>query len=130
MSKKRKRQKSQKTRWSQHSAAQKGNKRRLPSLKETEAYIKEHNLEVMNPLSDFGLKRLLASERNTLSPVQMRFYEECQINNFTDMEKQDYVKSLMEYPSVQEMVDCERADAKTAAADTSPRPTAIPWRHP
>jgi len=28
------------------------------------------------------------------------------------MEKQDYVKSLMEYPSVQEMVDCERADAK------------------
>ena len=285
MSKRRKRQKSQKTKWSQHSATEKGNRRRLPSLQETEAYIKEHNLKVMNPLSDFGFKRLLASERNkdilmhllnafisedtgiitdisnlptevlgirkedrfvrydlycknqdgkrfivemqngkqsnyadrlrvytslatvhnwdkndkhyervpkiysfnimsynmpefkgkkrffskiypkdddndiftknivyyfvelskfaaqletldmgdernrilymftnvvylqkeevnTLTPMQMRFYEECQINNFTDMEKQDYVKSLMEYPSVQEMVDCERADAR------------------
>ena len=285
MSKRRKRQKSQKTKWSQHSATEKGNRRRLPSLQETEAYIKEHNLTVMNPLSDFGFKRLLASERNkdilmhllnafisedtgiitdisnlptevlgirkedrfvrydlycknqdgkrfivemqngkqsnyadrlrvytslatvhnwdkndkhyervpkiysfnimsynmpefkgkkrffskiypkdddndiftknivyyfvelskfaaqletldmgdernrilymftnvvylqkeevnTLTPMQMRFYEECQINNFTDMEKQDYVKSLMEYPSVQEMVDCERADAR------------------
>ena len=28
------------------------------------------------------------------------------------MEKQDYVKSLMEYPSVQEMVECERDEAK------------------
>ena len=44
--------------------------------------------------------------------MQMRFYEECQINNFTDMEKQDYVKSLMEYPSVQDMMECERAEAK------------------
>ena len=26
------------------------------------------------------------------------------------MEKQDYVKSLMEYPSVQEMIECERAE--------------------
>ena len=26
------------------------------------------------------------------------------------MEKQDYVKSLMEYPSVQEMMECERAE--------------------
>ena len=285
MSKRRKRQKSQKTKWSQHSATEKGNRRRLPSLQETEAYIKEHNLKVMNPLSDFGFKRLLASERNkdilmhllnafisedtgiitdisnlptevlgirkedrfvrydlycknqdgkrfivemqngkqsnyadrlrvytslatvhnwdkndkhyervpkiysfnimsynmpefkgkkrffskiypndddndiftknivyyfvelskfaaqletldmsdernrilymftnvvylqqdeinTLTPMQMRFYEECQINNFTDMEKQDYVKSLMDYPSVQEMVECERAEAK------------------
>ena len=64
MSKRRKRQKSQKTKRSLHSATQKENKRRLPSLQETEAYIKEHNLEVMNPLSDFGFKRLLASERN------------------------------------------------------------------
>ena len=43
---------------------------------------------------------LQKDEVNTLTPMQMRFYEECQINNFTDMEKQDYVKSLMEYPSV------------------------------
>lgn len=48
----------------------------------------------------------------SLTPMQMRFYEECQITNFTDMEKQDYVKSLMEYPSVREMVECERDDAK------------------
>ena len=53
---------------------------------------------------------LQKDEVNTLTPMQMRFYEECQINNFTDMEKQDYVKSLMEYPSVQEMIECERAE--------------------
>ena len=53
---------------------------------------------------------LQKNEINTLTPMQMRFYEECQINNFTDMEKQDYVKSLMEYPSVQEMIECERAE--------------------
>ncbi len=51
-------------------------------------------------------------EINNLTPMQLRFYEECQITNFTDMEKQDYVKSLMEYPSVQEMVECERDEAK------------------
>ena len=55
---------------------------------------------------------LQAEEINNLTPMQMRFYEECQITNFTDMEKQDYVKSLMEYPSVHEMVECERAEAK------------------
>ncbi|MBP5496116.1 MAG: hypothetical protein J6X98_02995, partial [Bacteroidales bacterium] len=49
---------------------------------------------------------------DTLTPMQMRFYEECQIANFTNMEKQDYVKSLMDYPSVHEMVECERAEAK------------------
>ena len=52
------------------------------------------------------------TEVNSLTPMQMRFYEECQISNFTNMEKQDYVKSLMDYPSVQEMVECERAEAK------------------
>ena len=49
---------------------------------------------------------------NSLTPMQLRFYEECQITKFTDMEKQDYVKSLMEYPSVREMVECEREDAE------------------
>ena len=53
---------------------------------------------------------LQQDEINNLTPMQMRFYEECQITNFTDMEKQDYVKSLMEYPSVQEMMECERAE--------------------
>ena len=285
MSKKPKRQKKQKTKQFNPSATKKGNKRKLPSLSETEAYIKEHGLKVMDPLSDYGFKRLLASERNkdilmhllnvfisddtgiitdiiylptemlgirkedkyvrydlycknqdgrhfivemqngkqsnyadrlrvytslatvqnmdkkdkyyervpkiysfnimsydmpefkgkkrffskvyhkdddndiftknivyyfvelskfaaqletldmsdernlilymftnvvylqqedvdTLTPMQMRFYEECQIANFTNMEKQDYVKSLMDYPSVHEMVECERAEAK------------------
>ena len=53
-------------------------------------------------------------EVNNLTPMQMRFYEECQITNFTNMEKQDYVKSLMEYPSVHEMVECERKEAEQA----------------
>ena len=285
MSKRSKGQKNQRTKSQKQNKNAKGNIRKLPSLQETEAYIKEHNLTVMNPLSDFGFKRLLASERNkdilmhllnafisedtgvitdisylstevlgirkedrfvrydlyctnqdgkrfivemqngrqsnyadrlrvytslatvhnwdkkdkqykhvpkiysfnimsynmpefkgkkrffskiyqkdddndifsknivyyfvelskfaaqletldmsdernrilymftnvvylqqdeinTLTPMQMRFYEECQINNFTDMEKQDYVKSLMEYPCVQDMMECERAEAK------------------
>ena len=55
---------------------------------------------------------LQQEEINALTPMQMRFYEECQISNFTNMEKQDYVKSLMDYPSVHEMVECERAEAK------------------
>jgi predicted transposase/invertase (TIGR01784 family) len=285
MSKRTRKQKTQKTKLSQKTGSRKTNKRKLPSLKETEAYIKEHNLKVMDPLSDYGFKRLLASERNkdilmhllnvfisedtgiitdisyqptemlgirkedkyvrydlycknqdgkrfivemqngkqanyadrlrvytslatvqnmdkkdkyyehvpkvysfnimsydmpefkgkkrffskiyhkddnneiftknivyyfvelskfaaqmetldmsdernlmlymftnvvymqeeevnNLTPMQMRFYEECQITNFTNMEKQDYVKSLMEYPSVHEMVECERNEAK------------------
>ena len=287
MSKKTRRQKTQKTKQSKPSGTKKENKRKLPSLKETEAYIKEHNLKVMDPLSDYGFKRLLASERNkdilmhllnvfisddtgiitdisylptemlgirkedkfvrydlycknqdgkrfivemqngkqenyvdrlrvytslatvqnwdkkdkyykhvpkiysfnimsynmpefkgkrrffsriyykdddndiftknivyyfvelskfaaqletldmsdernlilymftnvvylqeeeinNLTPMQMRFYEECQISNFTNMEKQDYVRSLMDYPSVHEMVECERKEAEQA----------------
>jgi predicted transposase/invertase (TIGR01784 family) len=55
---------------------------------------------------------LQQEEINALTPMQMRFYEECQISNFTNMEKQDYVKSLLDYPSVHEMVECERAEAK------------------
>ena len=285
MSKKARKQKTQKTKQSKPSETKKEKKRKLPSLKETEAYIKKHKLEIMDPLSDYGFKRLLASERNkdilmhllnvfisedtgiitdityqstemlgvrkedkyvrydlycknqdgrhfivemqngkqsnyadrlrvytslatvrnmdkddkyyervpkiysfnimsydmpefkgkkrffskiyhkdddndiftknivyyfvelskfaaqletldmsdernlilymftnvvylqeeeinNLTPMQMRFYEECQISNFTNMEKQDYVKSLMDYPSVHEMVECERAEAK------------------
>ena len=287
MSKKARRQKTQKTKQSKPSETKKEKKRKLPSLKETEAYIKKHKLEIMDPLSDYGFKRLLASERNkdilmhllnvfisddtgiitdvtykstemlgvrkedkyvrydlycknqdgrhfivemqngkqsnyadrlrvytslatvrnmdkddkyyervpkiysfnirsynmpefkgkkrffskiyhkdddndiftknivyyfvelskfaaqletldmsdernlilymftnvvylqeeevnALTPMQMRFYEECQISNFTDMEKQDYVKSLMDYPSVHEMVECERKEAEQA----------------
>ena len=285
MSRRTKRQKSQKAKQYKSARTEKGNKRKLPSLKETEEYIKKHNLKVINPLSDFGFKRLLASERNkdilihllnafisedtgiitditylpaellgireedkyvrfdlycknqagsrfivemqngkqqhyidrlrvytslatihnwdkkdkyykhvphvysfnlmsynmqefkerkryfwkiypkdddniilsknsvcyfvelskfaaqletldmsdernrllymftnvvympkkeieSLTPMQLRFYEECQITNFTDMEKQDYVKSLMEYEDVREMVECEREDAE------------------
>ena len=51
-------------------------------------------------------------EINNLTPMQLRFYKECQITNFTDMEKQDYVKSLMEHDDVREMVECERDEAK------------------
>ena len=36
----------------------------LPSIEETEAYIREHGLKIINPLSDFGFKRLPATERN------------------------------------------------------------------
>ena len=64
MSKKARRQKTQKTKLSKPIGTKKGNRRKLPSLKETEAYIKEHNLRIMDPLSDYGFKRLLATERN------------------------------------------------------------------
>ena len=51
-------------------------------------------------------------EVEALPPMQQRFYEECQITNFTDMEKQDYVKSLMDHVDVQELVECEREFAE------------------
>ena len=51
-------------------------------------------------------------EIEVLTPMQLRFYEECQITNFTAMEKQVYVKSLLEHEDVQEMVECEREDAE------------------
>lgn len=41
-----------------------------------------------------------------------RFYEECRITNLTDMEKQEYVKSVLEYEDVQEMMMCERDIAR------------------
>ena len=53
-------------------------------------------------------------EVEALPPMQQRFYEECQITNFTDMEKQDYVKSLMDHVDVQELVECEREFAEQA----------------
>ena len=131
MSKRTRRQRrKQRTTPQQPIESKKSKRRGLPSLQETEDYIREHNLEVINPLSDFGFKRLLASERNrllymftnvvylpkkeinNLTPMQLRFYKECQITNFTDMEKQDYVKSLMEHDDVREMVKCERDEAK------------------
>ena len=64
MSKRSKGQKNQRTKPQKQNKNTKGNTRKLPSIKETEAYIKEHNLKVMDPLSDYGFKRLLASERN------------------------------------------------------------------
>lgn len=67
MSKKARRQKAKKTqnaKLQQSAKATKESKKGLPSLKEAEEYIKKHNLKVINPLSDFGFKRLLASERN------------------------------------------------------------------
>ena len=49
MSKKARKQKTKKTKQSQQTiGTKKENKRKLPSLKETEAYIKEHNLKVMD----------------------------------------------------------------------------------
>ena len=53
-------------------------------------------------------------EVEALPPMQQRFYEECQITNFTDMEKQDYVKSLMDHVDVEELVECEREFAEQA----------------
>ena len=53
-------------------------------------------------------------EVEALPPMQQRFYEECQITNFTDMENQDYVKSLMDHVDVQELVECERKFAEQA----------------
>ena len=57
---------------------------------------------------------LAEQEVEALPPMQQRFYEECQITNFTDMEKQDYVKSLMDHVDVQELVECEREFAEQA----------------
>ncbi|MBR1991283.1 MAG: hypothetical protein IJ986_03300, partial [Bacteroidales bacterium] len=49
-----------------------------------------------------------------MSPVFQRFYEECQIAKFTDMDKRNYVRNVLEFEDVKEMMECEREFAEQA----------------
>ena len=51
-------------------------------------------------------------EVKTMTPVFQRIYEECQITNFTDMDKQKYVRNVLEFDDVREMLECEREMAE------------------
>lgn len=51
-------------------------------------------------------------EVETMTPVFQRIYEECQITNFTDMDKQKYVRNVLEFDDVREMLECEREMAE------------------
>ena len=53
-------------------------------------------------------------EVETMTPVFQRIYEECQITNFTDMDKQKYVRNVLEFDDVREMLECEREMAEQA----------------
>lgn len=44
-------------------------------------------------------------------PVFRKFYEECKVSNLTDMEKEKYVKSVLEYEDVQEALECVRENS-------------------
>ena len=37
-----------------------------------------------------------------MTPVFQRFYEECQITKFTDMDKRNYVRNVLEFEDVKE----------------------------
>ena len=50
----------------------------------------------------------------TMTPVFQRFYEECQITKFTDMDKRNYVRNVLEFEDVKEMLECEREMAEQA----------------
>ena len=47
-----------------------------------------------------------------MTPVFQRFYEECQITKFTDMDKRNYVRNVLEFEDVKEMLECEREMAE------------------
>jgi predicted transposase/invertase (TIGR01784 family) len=49
-----------------------------------------------------------------MTPVFQRFYEECQITKFTDMDKRNYVRNVLEFEDVKEMMECEREIAEQA----------------
>ena len=49
-----------------------------------------------------------------MTPVFQRFYEECQIAKFTDMDKRNYVRNVLEFEDVKEMMECEREFAEQA----------------
>jgi len=46
----------------------------------------------------------------TMEPVFQSFYEECRISNLNEMEKKEYVTSVLEYDDVKESLQCERAE--------------------
>ena len=47
-------------------------------------------------------------EVRRMNPVYQRFYEECRISNLNEMEKKEYVTSVLEYDDVRESMMCER----------------------
>ena len=47
-------------------------------------------------------------EVRRMDPVYQRFYEECRISNLNEMEKKEYVTSVLEYDDVKESLLCER----------------------
>ena len=47
-------------------------------------------------------------EVRRMDPVYQRFYEECRISNLNEMEKKEYVASVLEYDDVRESMMCER----------------------
>ena len=47
-------------------------------------------------------------EVRQMDPVHQRFYEECRISNLNEMEKKEYVTSVLEYDDVRESMMCER----------------------
>ena len=47
-------------------------------------------------------------EIREMSPIFLRFYNECLISNLTDMEKKIYVRDVLEYADVKESLMCER----------------------
>ncbi len=60
-------------------------------------------LYMLTHVADIG-----EEEVRRMDPVYQRFYEECRISNLNEMEKKEYVTSVLEYDDVRESMMCER----------------------
>lgn len=60
-------------------------------------------LYMLTHVADIG-----EDEVQGMAPVYQRFYEECRISNLNEMEKKEYVTSVLEYDDVRESMMCER----------------------
>ena len=58
--------------------------------------------------------RMTEDEVNNLrenDPIFCKFYEESKLSNLTDMEKEEYAKSVLDYEDVQEALECVRENS-------------------
>ena len=60
-------------------------------------------LYMLTHIADVSEEVLLPAD-----PIFRRFYQDCLVSNLNDMEKKEYVSSVLEYDDVKESLMCER----------------------
>ena len=64
-------------------------------------------LYMLTHVADIGEEEL-----RRMDPIFQQFYNECLISNLNDMEKKEYVTSVLEYADVKESLMCEREEGR------------------